>query len=537
MPAPLPEIEEEEPAYTGLMPPLGVSSFLHLAVLVLLYACGRSYGAVREAYAPTAVFVPQAPRPPAFAPEPEPEKTEVHSTVRDLEDREGEEDRLANDHPMPVHEQKEGPPSDHVETLDEGATGHDALGDPNRPKDALNAMEISFVNGPGMRAPRGEGNSTGPAERYGPRNTTGGQQSCWKPYDPSGKTQDAVKAALKWLQHHQSPEGCWNAGGFEAHCHGEGHDKCTGPGAPEFSTGVTGLALLAYLGHGDTTQNGKYQDTVRRGLSWLKGQQSGDGCIGPKTTEKHLYNHAIATMALAEAVGMGEYNYKDAAQKAVNYLLACQNPAEKGGGWRYRNYNLPGTPSETDGNNDTSVTGWAVMALKSARVAELVIPDEAFDRADACLDAVYQTREEYRGVFGYLRKPNGNLGLIHEGYTTTAVGVLVRQLMARNKGVAEGAATLLERTPDWKAPNFYYWYYATLALFQTGGESWTAWNKPMKEALCKHQETKGCADGSWDPAQDTWGDAGGRVYTTAMGALCLEVYYRYQKGMKIHASH
>ena len=56
----------------------------------------------------------------------------------------------------------------------------------------------------------------------------------------------------------------------------------------------------------------------------------------------------------------------------------------------------------------------------------------------------------------------------------------------------------------------------------------------MKEALCQNQEMKGCQDGSWDPAQDTWGDSGGRVYTTAMGALCLEVYYRYMKGMTLH---
>ncbi len=269
---------------------------------------------------------------------------------------------------------------------------------------------------------------------------------------------------------------------------------------------------------------------MRRSLVWLKGQQTADGCIGAKSYQKYLYNHTIATMALAEAVAMGEYGYKDSAQRAGTYLVQCQNP---GLGWRYRNYNIAGTPAEEDGNNDTSVTGWAVMALKSAKVAELVVPDTAFQGGSAWLDEVYDAGVDYKGTFGYTKKK----AFVHKmPYTTSSVGVLVRLLMGQNKGVQEGATTLLEKLPDWKSANFYYWYYATLALFQMGGETWTQWNTPMKDALCQHQETKGCEDGSWDPAQDRWGENGGRVYTTAVGCLCLEVYYRYKMGMKIHES-
>jgi hypothetical protein len=32
--------------------------------------------------------------------------------------------------------------------------------------------------------------------------------------------------------------------------------------------------------------------------------------------------------------------------------------------------------------------------------------------------------------------------------------------------------------------------------------------------------------GSWDPDNE-WGGYGGRVYSTALAAMCLEVYYRY----------
>ena len=41
------------------------------------------------------------------------------------------------------------------------------------------------------------------------------------------------------------------------------------------------------------------------------------------------------------------------------------------------------------------------------------------------------------------------------------------------------------------------------------------------------QESAGAAKGSWSPDDDLWGGYGGRVYSTAMGTLCLEVYYSY----------
>ena len=52
----------------------------------------------------------------------------------------------------------------------------------------------------------------------------------------------------------------------------------------------------------------------------------------------------------------------------------------------------------------------------------------------------------------------------------------------------------------------------------------------MVDAIVNHQHQKGTGarTGSWDPI-GCWGDDGGRVYSTAMLAMCLEVYYRYPK--------
>ncbi len=349
---------------------------------------------------------------------------------------------------------------------------------------------------------------------------------------PDSSMEPAVRSALEWLARHQAPDGHWGCAGFDACC--RGGMKCAGPGDADYDVGATSLALLAFLGHGETSGVGSFQDTMRRGLSWLKGQQAADGCVGPKHVAKRLYNHVLATQVLAEAVGMGERRFQGPAQKAVKYLLVCQNPKGKGGGWRYFNYNLPGTPHEADGDNDTSMTCWAVLALQSARMAGLTVPNDAFERASLWLDSVYEIRADGKGIFGYLRKANGKLGLVHASpYTTTSMGVFVRLLLGQNAGVQEGTWTLLERLPDWKHPDLYGWHWVTLALFQVGGEPWKAWNAPLKEVLCRNQEIQGCQEGSWDPAQDTWGGEGGRVCTTALGALCLEVLYRYKKGIRI----
>lgn len=525
-----PVIEEvayqDQEWYLTYLPHFGISSLVHFAIFFMIFLFAPSleiYDAPNEKVAFTPVTPIKPPEP--VAPPPPPKEPDLSTpAVRDIMDSE-KIDMPVTGERNPVHE-KDVEVSDHYET-DDGEDGHGASGDPNAKGEINTAFQIdSFVKGKGMPTVRGKGTGTGTNERFGQRGP-GGRRNLTMAKGGGPRTEDAVKHALEWLKRHQSSDGHWDIDAYDANCKG-GH--CVGVGTADYDVGVTGLALLAFLAHGETSQTGPYSDTVRRALSWLKGQQSADGCIGPKTYEKYLYNHSIAAMCLAEAVAMGEYNYKPAAQNAINYLVQCQNP---GMGWRYRNYNVAGTPAEEGGNNDTSVTGWAVMALKSAKVAELEVPLSAFDGAGAWLDEAMDIDAEYKGTFGYTKKK----AFVHKSpYTTTSVGVLVRLLMGQNKGVQEGVSTLLDRVPDWKQANFYYWYYATLALFQNGGDAWARWNEPLKKALCDSQETKGCADGSWDPEQDTWGNQGGRVYTTAVGALCLEVYYRYRQGMTIHDS-
>ena len=89
---------------------------------------------------------------------------------------------------------------------------------------------------------------------------------------------------------------------------------------------------------------------------------------------------------------------------------------------------------------------------------------------------------------------------------------------------------LLRDRPIWdeehRTIDYYYWYYAALALFQYDapeGSAWKAFNESMKKALVPYQEGEkaGCRQGSWSPAVDKWGSVGGRVYATALNALTL----------------
>jgi len=64
-------------------------------------------------------------------------------------------------------------------------------------------------------------------------------------------------------------------------------------------------------------------------------------------------------------------------------------------------------------------------------------------------------------------------------------------------------------------------------MYQAGGEPWRRWNEVVRKRLVATQVGgKLCARGSW-PCPGAYSKEGGRVYTTALGVLTLEVYYRY----------
>ena len=93
------------------------------------------------------------------------------------------------------------------------------------------------------------------------------------------------------------------------------------------------------------------------------------------------------------------------------------------------------------------------------------------------------------------------------------------------------ADRLLDKTPAWTKDgriDLFYWYYGALATFQMGGKWWKAWQKPLVRALTDNQVEEGHAKGSWTP-DGVWGSSGGRIATTALAVMSLQIYYRYTK--------
>lgn len=342
-----------------------------------------------------------------------------------------------------------------------------------------------------------------------------------------GGSQGVVDAGLEWLKNHQSPEGLWDCDNFMSMCDPKKGPPCDGKGQPQYDVGVSGLALLAFLGAGHSHREGQYKETVRKGLSWLRNQQDSDGCFGARG-HHYTYNHGIATLAMAEAYGMANTGvWKGSAQKGIDFVIAAQNPYKA---WRY---------DIRPGDNDASVTGWMVMALKSGNLAGLTVPDEPIKNAHSFIKEV---TDDETGRTGYVKKgerpvrPEGKDTTFpsEESESLTAVGMLVRIFAHEDPkdspALKAGAELLTKRLPIWE-PNtgkidMYYWYYGTLAMFQMGGNDWALWNTKMLDAIVKTQRKDGNFKGSWDPL-DAWGDDGGRVYSTAVLTMCLEVYYRY----------
>jgi hypothetical protein len=368
----------------------------------------------------------------------------------------------------------------------------------------------------------------GAGGKYGKRGLGGGRRA------KGGKAiEAALEAGLEWLKNHQSPNGSWDCDGFDAECGKLGSNSCGGLGYPEHDVGVTGLALLAFLGAGSTTSTGKYQEVVKNGIEWMKQQQDPDnGLLGDTTSREFLYDHSIGTLALCE-----NYNFtksplhKRVTQKAINYIQAARNPYSA---WRY---DVP--PS---GENDTSVTGWMVFALAAAKDSGLKADQSAFDGALAWFDEVTDPSSGRVGYFSFgslsSRVPGINDHYPPEnGEAMTAVGLLCRVFMNQDPAqfpIMEKHADLLLRSlPKWDPEGYgtdmYYWYYGTYAMYQMGAhktEYWKKWESALEAAVVKTQRADRDEKGSWDPI-GPWGYAGGRVYSTALLVLCLEVYFRY----------
>lgn len=330
-----------------------------------------------------------------------------------------------------------------------------------------------------------------------------------------GRTEFAVMKALRWLKDHQYPDGSWG---------------------PRYKASMTGLALLAFLAHGETTDSEEFGLTVRRGLQFLVGTQRENGMFiyggptwgldGPgrrlSTGQIQTYEHSIATYAVSEAYGLTQIPFlRNAMEAGIQVIL---DGMHAGGSWDYDYRSGP------EAHIDTSLSGWHIQALKAAQMsgARNLGIDTALDASMQGLKSM--ATGHARGLFRYgtrLREEESDVSM-------TGVAVLCMQLAgyALDADARAGIQALRNVNFAWhRGENdargvgewpIYAWYYITQARFHQGGRTWDTWNRQFAPALCDTQND----DGSWPPAPHSREARYGPVYITALNALMLQVYYR-----------
>lgn len=341
------------------------------------------------------------------------------------------------------------------------------------------------------------------------------------------ESEHAVAAGLAYLARIQGENGAWGE-------RGDAHAKYL-----DVRIGKSALALLAFLGAGHVPGGDTpHAEVAARAVRYLLGTQDAPtGHFGRSCS----YGHGIATYALAECYALTQAaELRAPLERAVQQILRHQDgtrDARLFGGWGY--YFADGHVWGGDEWPRTSVTAWQVMALESARLGGLDVPDAAF--ADA-REFLLHTWDERRGAFRYDHDPER----LSSGYpilpASTPAALFALALLDVDPAAEDLAAArrfVLTRAPDGyrytgdddfvrlARGNPYFWYYATLALFRVGGREWERWNTALQATLLPAQEE----DGSWAPI-DVYSEYAGddddeRTYATAMCVLSLEVYYRY----------
>jgi len=347
----------------------------------------------------------------------------------------------------------------------------------------------------------------------------------------------AIELGLRWLAEHQDDDGKWDADGFMKHdardASASGRGRSDGAGNPVHDVGMTGLAMLAMLGDGSTLRSGPHRESLTRAAQWLRSQQGDNGRFGTAASHDFIYDHAIATYAMSEAYGLSESApLAPCVQRALDYLESHRNPYEV---WRYQ---------PRDGDNDTSVTSWCLLALRSGATFGLDVNKTALQSGLAWLDSV--TTED--GRCGYTkagerssRMPGDHAARfpVDKTEALTAAGLFLRFFLGQEpkttKVMVASADRLLASLPQWddKAGTIdhYYWFYGTYAMYQMGGKYWQQWQSRMAPAVIDHQRREGPARGSWDPV-GVWGESGGRVYSTSLMLLSLQAYDRYTRRIR-----
>ena len=335
---------------------------------------------------------------------------------------------------------------------------------------------------------------------------TGGTEQC----------EEAVLKSLRWMKQTQNPDGSWGQSNKAA---------------------MTGLGLLAYLGHCETPLSEEFGDSCLKAITFLVNLGMKDGKLAQNFGgHGWVYEHSIAVYALAESttfckqLGITVPNLPEVTQKAGQVLIDGQH---KNGGWAY------GYDASSNAHTDVSITGWHLQALKAMKHTGLDFKNLSHTASKGL--RYIEGMQADDGGFGYNSKGH-HAGLSY--YTLTGVGVLCYQMWDKGSSsqVRRGAKYISKNTKlKWGAPecDLYGHYYEAQAMMHRGGQEWKKYNDMFRDEVLRNQNS----DGSWKSpdgqlravgAQFQGEGAQSVFYRTALCTLMLEVYYRFLPGTGIH---
>ena len=308
--------------------------------------------------------------------------------------------------------------------------------------------------------------------------------------------EDQVVNALRWLQQTQQDDGSWNA--------------------QSKPVAMTGLALLAYLGHCETPLSPEFGETVQNAIFYLiaNGKKNGGGLATSSANRQWCYEHPIATYALAEAYTLCKEfeivipGLKETVLAAGNLIIANQND---NGGWAY-------AYATSGGHTDSSVVCWQLQALKACKTTELEF--NGLEKSAMRGIEYLETCEHGNGIIGY--KPGSKTTSMTPG------GVLCFQQWGKGKrSITRNGVKWISKnnTFDYKTDggNLYKHYYASQAMINAGGAAWSNYNKKTMVNLADSQNP----DGSWPIPGHNKHSMSSVHYATCLATLMMEVYYRF----------
>lgn len=307
--------------------------------------------------------------------------------------------------------------------------------------------------------------------------------------DPA--TEAVIRGAIRFLATKQLPNGAWGMTDFEK----------------RHPVAMTAYTLMAFLAAGHLPGEGEEGKVARAGLQYLLDSAKPDGTFGDRSLGQYMYNHGVATIALAELYGQTQAaDIKPKLDRAIKLIVSSQNPE---GGWRYR-------PIAQDA--DVSVTVLQVVGLRAAKNSGIEVPQATIEQAVRYVKSCYDP-----GSGGFTYQP-GNRA---PGYARTAAAIYSLQVC----GLYDDP--LVKRGSEYLMKNFgqrewftYGTFYAVPAQYMLGGEAWKSWYPRMRTQLMRQVLREGDR-AYWDGSIDMGSNGLGPVYATAVYAAVLAMPWNY----------